>query len=82
MTTELVLLDRSKHRHGHRRVFLTLSHRYNVVRGHRTGCNNSGAEKYLRRKLDGDGYKERFDVKNKSTSYAIIVAVLLKLFYP
>ena len=31
-------------------VVLTLTHRYNVVRGHRTGSNNSGAEDYLRRK--------------------------------
>ena len=29
---------------------LTLAHRYNAVRGHRTGSNNSGAENYLRRK--------------------------------
>ena len=31
-------------------VFLTLTHRYNAVRGHRTGSNNSGAKDYLRRK--------------------------------
>ena len=30
-------------------IVLTLSHRYNAVRGHRTGSNNSGAEDYLRR---------------------------------
>ena len=29
---------------------LTLPHRYNAVRGNRTGSNNSGAEDYLRRK--------------------------------
>ena len=29
---------------------LTLTHRCNAVRGHRTGSNNSGAEDYLRRK--------------------------------
>ena len=29
---------------------LTLPHRFNAVRGHRTGSNNSGAEDYLRRK--------------------------------
>ena len=81
VTTELVPLHRRKHRHGHRawRVVLTLSHRYNVVRGHRTGSNNSGAGKYLRRNLDGDGYKDRFDVDNKNT-YAINVAVLHKIF--
>ena len=31
-------------------VVLTSTHRYNAVRGHRTGSNNSGAEDYLRRK--------------------------------
>ena len=31
-------------------VVLTLTHRYNAVRGHRTGSKNSGAEDYLRRK--------------------------------
>ena len=31
-------------------VALTLTHRYNAVRGHRTGSHNSGAEDYLRRK--------------------------------
>ena len=31
-------------------VVLTLTHRYNVVRGHRTGSNNSGAEDYFRRR--------------------------------
>ena len=30
-------------------VVLTITHRYNAVRGHRTGSNNSGAEYYLRR---------------------------------
>ena len=33
-------------------VVLTLTHRYNAVRGHRTGSNNSGAEDYLRRKIN------------------------------
>ena len=33
-------------------VVLTLTHRYNAVRGHRTGSNNSGAEDYLRRKTN------------------------------
>ena len=33
-----------------RTVVLTLSHRYNAVRGHRTGSNNSGVEDCLRRK--------------------------------
>ena len=33
-------------------VALTLTHRYNAVRGHRTGSNNSGAEGYPRRKTD------------------------------
>ena len=33
-------------------VALILSHRYNAVRGHRTGSNNSGAEDYLRRKTN------------------------------
>ena len=33
-------------------VFLTLTHRYNAVRGHRTGSNNSGAEDYIRRKTN------------------------------
>ena len=33
-------------------VVLTLTHRYNAVRGHRTGSNNSGAENYLRRKTN------------------------------
>ena len=28
-------------------VILTLTHRYDVVRGHRTGSNDSGAEGYL-----------------------------------
>ena len=28
-------------------VVFTLTHRYNAVRGHRTGSNNSGAEDYL-----------------------------------
>ena len=28
-------------------VVLILTHRYNAVRGHRTGSYNSGAEKYL-----------------------------------
>ena len=34
--------------------FLTSTHRYNAVRGHRTGSNSSGAEKenYLRRKTN------------------------------
>ena len=31
-------------------VVLALIHRYNAVRGHRTGSNNSGAEDDLRRK--------------------------------
>ena len=31
-------------------VVLTLTHRHNAVRGHRTGSNNSGVEDYLRRK--------------------------------
>ena len=31
-------------------VVLTLTHRRNAVRGHRTGFNNSGVEHYLRRK--------------------------------
>ena len=30
-------------------VVLTLTRRYNAVRGHRTGSNNSGAENYLRK---------------------------------
>ena len=30
--------------------FVVLTHRYNAVRGHTTGANNSGAEDYLRRK--------------------------------
>ena len=33
-------------------VVLTLTHRYNAVRGHRTGSNNSGPENYLRRKTN------------------------------
>ena len=33
-------------------VVLTLTHRCNAVRGHRTGSNNSGAENYLRRKTN------------------------------
>ena len=35
-------------------VVLRLAHRYNAVRGHRTGSNNSGAEDYdyLRRKTN------------------------------
>ena len=33
-------------------VVLTLTHRHNEVRGHRTGSNNSGAEDYLRRKIN------------------------------
>ena len=32
-----------------RHVVLTLTHRYNAVRGHRTGSDNSGAEDYLRK---------------------------------
>ena len=31
-------------------VVLTLTHRYNALRGHNTGSNISGAEDYLRRK--------------------------------
>ena len=31
---------------------LTLTHRYNAVRGHITGSNNPGAEDYLRRKTN------------------------------
>ena len=31
-------------------VVLTLTHRYNAVRGHRTGSNNSGAQDYPRSK--------------------------------
>ena len=31
-------------------IVVTSTHRYNAVRGHRTGSNNSGAEDYLRRK--------------------------------
>ena len=31
-------------------VVLTLTHRYNAVRGHRTGSNKSGAEEYFRGK--------------------------------
>ena len=33
-------------------VVLALTHRYNAVRGHRTGSNKSGAEDYLRRKTN------------------------------
>ena len=32
----------------------TLTHRYNAVCGHRTGCSKSGAEDYLRRKTKTD----------------------------
>ena len=31
---------------------LTLTHRYNAVRGHRAGSNNSATENYLRRKTN------------------------------
>ena len=31
---------------------LALTHRYNAVRGHLTGYNNSGVEDYLRRKIN------------------------------
>ena len=31
-------------------VVLAFTHRYNAVRGHRTGSNSSGAEDHLRRK--------------------------------
>ena len=40
-------------------VVLTLTYRYNAVRGHRTGCNNSGAEDYLRRKTKNRTYYTR-----------------------
>ena len=33
-------------------VVVTLTHRYNAVRGHRTGSNNSRAEDYLRGKTN------------------------------
>ena len=33
-------------------VVLTLSHRYNAVRGHRARSNNSVVEDYLRRKTN------------------------------
>ena len=33
-------------------VVLALTHRYNAVRGHLTGYNNSGVEDYLRRKIN------------------------------
>ena len=33
-------------------VVLTLTHRYNAVRGHRARSNNSGAADYLRRKTN------------------------------
>ena len=33
-------------------VVLTLTHRYNAVRGNRTGSSNSGVEDYLRRKAN------------------------------
>ena len=33
-------------------VYLTSTHRYNAVRGHRTGSSNSGAEDYLRRETN------------------------------
>ena len=33
-------------------VVLTLTHRYNAVRGHRTGSDNSEAEDYFRRKTN------------------------------
>ena len=33
-------------------VVLAFTHRYNAVRGHRTGSNNSGAEDYLRKKTN------------------------------
>ena len=36
-------------------VVLTLTHRYNAVRGHRTGSNNSGAEDYLKREENKTG---------------------------
>ena len=36
-------------------VVLTLTHRYNTVRGHKTGFNNSGVEDYLRRKTQKNG---------------------------
>ena len=36
-------------RSGRTVVVLTLPHRYNAVRGHRTGSSNTGAENYLRR---------------------------------
>ena len=32
-------------------VVLTLTHRHNAVRGHRTGSNSSGVEHYLMRKI-------------------------------
>ena len=33
-------------------VVLTLTHRYNAVRGHMTGSNNSRAEDYLKMKTN------------------------------
>ena len=36
-------------------VVLILTHRYNAVRGHRTGSNNSGVESYLRRRTTKQG---------------------------
>ena len=33
-------------------VLTLLTHRYEAVRGHRTGSNNSGAEDYLRRETN------------------------------
>ena len=32
-------------------VGLTLTHRYNALRGHRTGSNKSGAEAFLRKEI-------------------------------
>ena len=36
----------------HSPVVLTLTHRYNAIRGHRTGSNNSRAEDYLKMKTN------------------------------
>ena len=51
-------------------VVLTLTHRYNAVRGHRTGSNSSGVEEGLRQKQTQTASKKYEQKKGPRTEIA------------
>ena len=69
-------------------VLTLLTHRYEAVRGHRTGSNNSGAEDYLRRKThktEDNTHKitetDRIPQTEKKKVRSAYVRIKIHLFY-